>query len=110
MDRVAKISKCACARCLPTQGPGSDGPCYCDNCGGSVEPWPGIPGFDYGDRECVICGGEIPAHRRSDAVCCSAACRAEKSRLGKLGKGEAVDGYRDLKSYQGRQRRRAHAA
>lgn len=107
MRAAGHEAKCSCdeSERLETQGPGCDGPCYCDNCDGALEPWPGIPGFDYGDRECEVCGGAIAHHRRSDAIYCSSSCRAERSRLRRLTEGEVVDGYSDLERYESRRKR-----
>lgn len=44
------------------------------------------------ERRCGICGASL-AGRRADARSCSAACRAEASRLRRLLAGNPVDGY-----------------
>lgn len=93
--------RCRCPRRIPTQE--GDGDPFCDNCGGSVKPWPGLPGFE---RSCAVCGEPLRTDRRSDARCCSAACRADLSRQRRLEAGATVDKYDDPDSYEGRRRRK----
>lgn len=47
-------------------------------------------------RVCVVCGGSLASHR-SDALCCSASCRAERSRVSAILRGVYSGSYRSLK-------------
>lgn len=47
-------------------------------------------------RVCVVCGCSLSNHR-SDALCCSASCRAERSRISAILKGAYSAPYRSLK-------------
>jgi hypothetical protein len=61
-------------------------------------------------RVCVVCGGSLANHR-SDALCCSASCRAERSRVSAILRGVYSGPYRSLKereeARQKRTRRRS---
>lgn len=48
------------------------------------------------DGVCVVCSNSL-AHYRSDALCCSASCRAEKSRVSAILNGTFSGPYRSLK-------------
>lgn len=98
--------KCECGdQCIPTHS--LDDGFHCDRCGRATDPWPGVPGAEY--PTCSVCSEQLRPGMRRDADCCSAACRAEKSRRKRLGAGEAVDGYADLDSYRRRSTRRDRA-
>lgn len=92
--------RCRCRNQIPTQS--RDDYPHCDNCGGWVKPWSGLPGFE---RKCTACGKPIPPDRRSDARCCSDACRSDLSRRRRLTAGKPVGGYSDLDAYENRKRR-----
>jgi hypothetical protein len=47
-------------------------------------------------RVCVVCGCSLVNHR-SDALCCSASCRAERSRVSAILRGVYSGPYRSLK-------------
>jgi hypothetical protein len=47
-------------------------------------------------RVCVVCGGSLANHR-SDAHCCSASCRAERSRVSAILSGTYSGPYRSLR-------------
>ena len=51
---------------------------------------PADDGCDQGS--CLVCGDDLSG-RRCDALTCSGACRAERSRLRRLLAGERVDGW-----------------
>jgi hypothetical protein len=61
-------------------------------------------------RVCVVCGSSLASHR-SDALCCSASCRAERSRISAILRGVYSGPYRSLKereeARQKRTRRRS---
>lgn len=60
-------------------------------------------------RVCVVCGRDLTG-RRSDALACSPACRAEASRLRRILRGEVVDGYLTIdQRIDARQRRTRRA-
>lgn len=48
------------------------------------------------ERVCVVCGCSLANHR-SDALCCSASCRAERSRVSAILRGVYSGPYRSLK-------------
>lgn len=47
-------------------------------------------------RVCVVCGCSLANHR-SDALCCSASCRAERSRVSAILRGVYSGPYRSLR-------------
>lgn len=94
------MNECRCSSRVPIQV-GDEDP-RCDNCGGSVPPWDGLPNPC---RACLVCGAPISPRRRRDARSCSGACRADLSRRARLRDGKQVDGYATLADYQGRKRR-----
>jgi hypothetical protein len=57
-------------------------------------------------RRCVICGGSLEGHRR-DALCCSAACRREASRVRAVLSGESDRPYSCLAQLIERRQRHA---
>jgi hypothetical protein len=62
------------------------------------------------ERVCVVCGCSLASHR-SDALCCSASCRAERSRVSAILRGVYSGPYRSLRereeARQKRTRRRS---
>jgi hypothetical protein len=82
----------------------------------SVNQLSGMPDKSLGwnssqatQRTWRICGGDM-AGMRADAVVCSAACRAEASRLRRLLSGSDADGYQSLTERLDARRRRTRVA